>query len=226
MGYDPERIRPFAVSWHQICHYKMGSPQVAGLPLPGWFYRRHGWSWRATLMATTIHHKKDAPDPTKRNVRTIARLESAMLHHRSATARISDAVCHLAGSGTFIIIHILWFAAWVVVNVGAVPGIRPFDPFPFTFLTMVVSLEAIFLSIFVLISQNHMAHLADRRAHLDLQINMLAEQENTIMLRMLRRLCEKQGIRYDEDGDEGESLFAKTDLEALMKDLEQHLPEE
>jgi uncharacterized membrane protein len=165
-------------------------------------------------------------DPAKKNVRTIARLESAMLLHRSATARVSDAVSRMAGSGTFILLHVAWFTAWVLVNLGLVPGLEPFDPFPYTFLTMVVSLEAIFLSIFVLISQNHMAHLADRRAHLDLQINLLAEQENTIMLRMLRRLCEKQGIQHDADSDEGESLFAKTDLEALVKDLEEHLPDE
>ena len=177
-------------------------------------------------MAKTIHHEKNPPaDPARKNVRTIARLEEAMLHHRSATARVSDAVCRVAGSGTFIIVHLVWFAGWVLINSGKLP-IQPFDPFPFTFLTMVVSLEAIFLSIFVLISQNHMAHLADRRAHLDLQINLLAEQENTIMLRMLRRLCEKQGIRHERNADEGESLFAKTDLEALMKDLEQHLPDE
>jgi uncharacterized membrane protein len=71
-----------------------------------------------------------------------------------------------------------------------------------------------------------MAHLADRRAHLDLQINLLAEQENTLMLRMLRQLCEKQGIKHDKFADVGDSLFAKTDLEALMRDLEQHLPED
>jgi uncharacterized membrane protein len=177
-------------------------------------------------MPRTIRNKTPAVDPAKKNIRTIARLENAMLHHRSTAARVSDAVCRYAGSGLFILIHIAWFATWVLINVGAVKGITPFDPFPFTFLTMLVSLEAIFLSIFVLISQNHMAHLADRRAHLDLQINLLAEQENTIMLRMLRRLCEKHGIRHDDEDEEGESLFAKTDLEALMKDLEQHLPDD
>jgi uncharacterized membrane protein len=184
--------------------------------------------WTAAFMANnmTVHSRNESADPAKKNVRTIARLENAMLHHRSATARISDVVCRKAGSGTFILIHIAWFAAWILINLGAVPAIQPFDPYPFTFLTMVVSLEAIFLSVFVLISQNHMAHLADRRAHLDLQINLLAEQENTIMLRMLRRLCEKQGIRHDRDQDEEETLFAKTDLEALMKDLEEHLPDD
>jgi uncharacterized membrane protein len=184
------------------------------------------WSCNATTMARTIHHETPPADPARKNIRTMARLENAMLHHRSTTARVSDAVCRVAGSGTFILVHVVWFASWVLLNVGYLPAIKPFDPFPFTFLTMVVSLEAIFLSIFVLISQNHMAHLADRRAHLDLQINLLAEQENTIMLRMLRRLCEKQGIGHDADDDEGESLFAKTDLEALMKDLEEHLPDE
>jgi uncharacterized membrane protein len=177
-------------------------------------------------MTTSIQPEAPLPDSARTNVRTIARLEKAMLHHQSPTARVSNAICRGAGSGPFILVHVVWFSSWVLVNLGYVPAVAPFDPFPFTFLTMVVSLEAIFLSIFVLISQNHMAHMADRRAHLDLQINLLAEQENTIMLRMLRRLCEKQGIRHDKDGEDGESLFAKTDLEALMKDLEEHLPDE
>ena len=139
---------------------------------------------------------------------------------------VSDVIAGFAGSGAFILIHIGWFGIWLLLNVGMFPGIHPFDPYPFTFLTMIVSLEAIFLSIFVLISQNHMSHLADRRAHLDLQINLLAEQESTLILRMLRQLCEKQGIKHDKNTDIGDALFLKTDLEALMKDLEEHLPED
>jgi len=180
--------------------------------------------------ARTVRPKNPAPDstadPAKQNVRLIARLENAAAHHRSATAVVSDVIASFAGSGTFILIHVAWFGIWVVLNVGWFPGISPFDPYPFTFLTMIVSLEAIFLSIFVLISQNHMAHLADRRAHLDLQINLLAEQENTLILRMLRQLCEKQGIKHDKNTDIGDALFLKTDLEALMRDLEEHLPED
>ena len=91
---------------------------------------------------------------------------------------------------------------------------------------MVVSLEAIFLSIFVLISQNRMAHQADRRAHLDLQINLLAEQENTMMLRMLENLCEQQGIKTESLKEEVHSLFEKTDIHALMHELEKELPDE
>ena len=122
-----------------------------------------------------------------RNIRAIARLENEALHQRSLTGRISDGVTRFAGSSVFIVLHIIWFSLWIILNMGRVRGIHPFDPYPFTFLTMVVSLEAIFLSIFVLISQNRMAHQADRRAHLDLQINLLAEQENTLMLRMRRQ---------------------------------------
>jgi uncharacterized membrane protein len=74
-----------------------------------------------------------------------------------------------------------------------------FDPFPFTFLTLIVSLEAIFLSTFILISQNHETRLSERRNQLDLQINLLSEQENTKMLRILERIAKKVGARTDDD---------------------------
>jgi uncharacterized membrane protein len=170
--------------------------------------------------------KSHSASPAKKNVRTIADLEHSALHQRSLTARIGDAVCKAAGSGLFILAHLAWFSTWIVLNSGKVGSFEPFDPFPFTFLTFVVSLEAIFLSIFVLVSQNRMSHQADRRAHLDLQVNLLAEEENTMMLRMLRELCQKQGINPDKLGDDGKALLHKTDLQALMKDLEKHLPEE
>jgi uncharacterized membrane protein len=162
----------------------------------------------------------------KRNIRAIAHLESAALHERSLTDRISDRITRFAGSSIFILCHICWFTVWIMLNVGKRPSIQPFDPYPFTFLTMIVSLEAIFLSIFVLISQNRMTRQADRRAHLDLQINLLAEQENTMMLRMLQRLCEHQGIQPESFNEEVRSLFEKTDLHALMHELEEQLPDD
>jgi len=161
-----------------------------------------------------------------RNIRAIARLENEALHQRSLTGRISDGVTRFAGSSVFIVLHIIWFSLWIILNMGRVRGIHPFDPYPFTFLTMVVSLEAIFLSIFVLISQNRMARQADRRAHLDLQINLLAEQENTMMLRMLESLCEREGIKTESLKEEIHSLFTQTDVRALMHELEKELPDE
>ena len=160
-----------------------------------------------------------------KNVETIAFLEQTALHERSLTDRVSDEITRFAGSGVFIVLHVIWFSVWVLVNCGKIRIIEAFDPFPFTFLTMVVSLEAIFLSIFVLISQNGMTRQGDRRAHLDLQINLLAEQENTMMLRMLKKLCERQGIEPETLSDDVESLVKKTDLHKLMGELREKLPE-
>jgi uncharacterized membrane protein len=160
-----------------------------------------------------------------RNVHAIAELERASIHERRPADRVSDAIAHVAGSAGFVVLHAVLFAGWIAANVGLVPGVKPFDPYPFAFLTLVVSLEAIFLSIFVLISQNRMTHLADRRAHLDLQIDLLAEREVTVMLRMLRALCDKQGIRLDGLDRDVQALLEETDITALASDLEQELPE-
>src|SRR5688572_15025707 len=84
------------------------------------------------------------------NVQAIKRWERAILHGRSKAEQVSDWIACAAGSGSVLALHVLWFGAWVTVNAGAVAGIRPFDPFPFPFLTMTVSLEAIFLALFVL----------------------------------------------------------------------------
>ena len=94
-------------------------------------------------------------------------------------------------------VHLIWFGGWVLINV--LPSVRHFDPFPFTFLTLVVSLEAIFLSAFILISQNHETRLSERRNQLDLQTNLLTEQENTKMLKMLERMAQKIGANTEDD---------------------------
>lgn len=113
--------------------------------------------------------------------------------------RIADRITRLAGTLTFVIAHALLFAVWLSVNTGLLPGILPFDPYPFNMLTTVVSLEAIFLSAFLLISQNRMQDLAERRAELDLHVNLLAEREATEVLRKLTRVEAALGIAH-EDG--------------------------
>jgi len=119
---------------------------------------------------------------------------------------------------------VLWFAAWLIENLGLIPGVAPFDPYPFNFLTLIVSLEAIFLSTFVLMSQNRMSHLADKRAHLDLQINLLAEQETTIMLQMLQQICHHLGIEAATTTEEIQRLGKKTDIHTLVNELEKKVP--
>lgn len=134
---------------------------------------------------------------TQANVTAIAELEKAELSHRSLSDRISDSIARFCGGMAFVWVHVIGFGAWILAN--TLPGLKPFDPFPFTFLTLVVSLEAIFLSTFILISQNADKVLTERRNHLDLQINLLAEQENTKMLALLGRIAEKLEITVSDD---------------------------
>jgi uncharacterized membrane protein len=178
--------------------------------------------------ASTTRHRRPAtgsvPTHMERNVRAIAQLEHNAIEDRSPADRLSDGITRVAGSAGFVIAHAIAFAAWILVNVGLLPGIRPFDPFPFSLLTLVVSLEAIFLAIFVLMSQNRAARLADRRAHLDLQVDLLAERELTAMLHMLRALCAKEHVVLDGVGTDVNDLLEETDVSQLASDLDEKLP--
>jgi len=136
---------------------------------------------------------------TEQNVRAIVELERAAKLNRSFSQRVAHAVASFCGTMTFAWVHVVWFAVWIGVNVW--PGVKHVDPFPFIFLTLMVSLEAIFLSTFILISQNEETRLAERRNALDLQINLLTEQENTKMLQMLAAIGAKLDVRFDGDPD-------------------------
>ena len=152
---------------------------------------------RSKRTSSDYHTPHTVEEVTERNVHAILQLEQAARANRSNADRIADLIAKFCGSMTFVWVHVIWFAGWVLAN--SLPGLRPFDPFPFTFLTLVVSLEAIFLSTFILISQNHETRLSERRNQLDLQVNLLTEQENTKMLRMLERIAGKLGVRTDDD---------------------------
>ncbi|MDB5899070.1 MAG: hypothetical protein JWP22_2960 [Ramlibacter sp.] len=136
-------------------------------------------------------------DVTRENVRAMRGLENLAVARRTTADRIAEFVAQFCGSITFVWIHAGLFAAWVLWNV--LPGLPRFDPYPFTFLTLCVSLEAIFLSAFILISQNYDMRVSERRSELDLQINLLAEQENTKMLQMLERIARKVGVEEDDE---------------------------
>lgn len=135
---------------------------------------------------------------TERNVRAIVELEQAARANRTFSQRLAQAIAGFCGSMTFLWLHVAWFGGWVLFN--AWPGAPHFDPFPFTFLTLLVSLEAIFLSTFILISQNEETHITERRNALDLQINLLTEQENTKALELLTAIAHRLGIDADLDG--------------------------
>src|SRR4051812_25293120 len=132
---------------------------------------------------------------TEQNVRAIVELERAAKLNRSFSQRVAHAVASFCGTMTFAWVHVAWFTVWIGLNVW--PGIKHIDPFPFIFLTLMVSLEAIFLSTFILISQNEETRLAERRNALDLQINLLTEQENTKMLQMLAAIGRKLEVHFE-----------------------------
>ena len=155
---------------------------------------------------------------TRRNVETVSRLEEAAREQRTRTDRVAEVIADFCGSMTFVWVHVIWFGGWIFINL--LPGMKHLDPFPFTFLTLVVSLEAIFLSTFILISQNHDSRVSEKRNHLDLQINLLSEQENTQMLRMLEQIAAKVGADVAHD-PHTQVLGQATKPERLAEQIEQ-----
>ncbi len=149
----------------------------------------------------------------ERNIRTIIRLRLKAARERRLQDRIADAITSFSGRMVFAYVHIVWFGVWIVLNSGSL-GVRPFDPFPYGFLTMVVSLEAIFLSTFVLISQNRLSQEAEHRADLDMHIGLLTEHELTRGLQMLDAIQDKLGIENDKDSE-----LADLEMETRPEDV-------
>ena len=169
------------------------------------------------------HHKAAVPprsmdDLTGKNVAAMRRLEELADAERSFADKAAAFVATFCGSITFVWVHVVLFAAWLLFN--TLPGLPHFDPYPFTFLTLCVSLEAIFLSAFILISQNYEMRISDRRNQLDLQINLLAEQENTKMLQLLEAIAHKVGAGGEND-PEIRALEQATRPETLARQIEE-----
>jgi uncharacterized membrane protein len=181
---------------------------------------------KATKTGRNRHHDlaHGGDIPADRGIRDIARLERDAFLARSRLDRAAASITHWAASGLALVAHTAWFGLWIVLNSGLSP-ITPFDPYPFSLLTMIVSLEAIFLTLFVLITQNRMSHEADRRAELDLQVNLLAEKESTMVLRILHDISSHLGVETRASKDLKE-LLKETRIEELAKKLEKALPGE
>jgi len=151
----------------------------------------------------------------KRHRRVIRTFESKYNKNRRPAERIADAITSFCGSIQFLVLNSMWFVVWIVLNIGVIPQITPFDPFPFGLLTMIVSLEAIFLSIFVLISQNRQSKVDDLRAEIDMHVNMVAEEEITKTMQMVYGLYKGLKLNFQHDPE----------LEEMMKPLDRNLIE-
>ncbi len=145
----------------------------------------------------------------RRNIQALVEVRKELERKKGVQETIADTITGFTGSMTFVYLHASLFGGWLVVNMGLIPGVEPFDPFPFVMLAMIASVEAIFLSTFVLISQNRMQALVDKRADLDLQINLLAEHEITRLIELVDGISKHLGVSAPHDGR----------LEELKKDV-------
>lgn len=171
-------------------------------------------------MARDENQAKELRDLIARNVEVIQKIEQRSLQSRSRSERISDKIASFCGSMTFVWLHIIWFAVWLSINwLPLTPKSMQFDKPPFGTLTFIVSLEAIFLSTFILISENREQRMNEGRNELDLQINLIAEQETTKIIKMLAKIQEKLGIE-DEETD---ILADPVDAEELAEAVENQI---
>jgi uncharacterized membrane protein len=149
-------------------------------------------------MAENRHPHHHLHEKISRRRRLIRSFEKKALGHRTLPEKIADHVTVNTGSIVFLLLNMYFFLAWIVINLDFIPGLHPFDPYPYGMLTMVVSLEAIVLSIFVLISQNRAAKIDALRDELHLQVNLIAEEEITKVLEVLNDVRTKVGIKKED----------------------------
>lgn len=153
-----------------------------------------------------------------RNVHALAEIRDAYAGKRTLQERAADAITRFAGSMACIYLHLALFGTWLLINTRVLPIMEPFDPYPFVMLAMFASVEAIFLSTFVLISQNRQAELAEKRNDLHLQVTLLAEHEITRVLQLVDEIAVRVGVPREE----GNTEPLKQDIhpEAVMKRME------
>ena len=158
------------------------------------------------------HHQKTVCE----NIETIARLEQSLLDERTWDDKVIDAISAVFGHKTFAYLNALLFVLWIWWNVSFEK--LAIDPYPFQFLTLIVSLEAIFLSIFILITQNRQSAISERRAHIDLQLNLLDEQESTAQLKILLKISQHLGVDLD---DLPEEMTQPIDMDEMVGVLDE-----
>ncbi len=172
-----------------------------------------------------IPFKMDRPavnDLVQQNIDTIARIEQAANDSMSNADRVANTVSGFVGRMAFVWVQCAVLVLWFVINGSSVfPKSMQFDPFPHHILILTLAIEAILLSTFILISQNREQLIANKRNHLDLQINLLAEQEASQMLTMLQQIM--QHLKIDADHDEIDALRKAADPEQMADQIEESM---
>ena len=159
---------------------------------------------------------KSLSSALKRNIEALEERRRQEAATATRQERLAEAITSFTGSMQFVYLHLALYAAWILINLGVLPGLPKFDP-SFVILAMEASVEAIFLSTFVLISQNRTAAAADKRADLDLQINLLAEHELTKLTEVVTAIAARLDVRLDAEIDEVKKDVAP---EAVLDELD------
>lgn len=154
--------------------------------------------------------RQDITQIVHKNIRTLLEMERKFERQKTTQERMADTITRFAGSMKFVYLHAAFFGFWLVYNTG-IFGLPPFDPYPYVGLAMFASVEAIFLSTFILISQNRMNELAEKRSDLDLQISLLTEHELTQLIRIVDAMAGKLGI--------SSNLVTTNSVEELKQDV-------
>lgn len=155
--------------------------------------------------------------------------EAKEMKKRPFIIKMADQLTSFFGSIWFLTFNSLLFLLWIVINLGYIKGIAVFDPFPFFFLTTGVSLEAIMLTIVVLVSQQRQSQVGKIREELDMQVNLIAEKEITKALIILKKIAEKQGVKLDDDNELNEMVkgievgYIERKLEEQLTDKQQNI---
>lgn len=159
---------------------------------------------------------------TSRTHHRIRSLKAREDERRTISEKLADYLTSRFGTIWFLIVNVTIFVIWILINNKLFPNIKPFDPFPYHFLTFSVSLEAIILSTFVLISQNRAAKVNDLREEIDLQVDIIAEQELKKLTQLIIALIRKQGVKIEED-EVLKELLKETDTYTIERKLEKQV---
>ncbi len=171
------------------------------------------------------HLEDSLPSIISENIDAIIGAEQAANRRRSRSEAIYEFVAGSFGTLNFVAFQLIGVILWATINAGLMPPVRPFDPFPFPILNQIIALEAVLITAFVLMKQNRMSKLADRRAHLALQINLLTERETTKIIGILLEIGKRFDIHHKVLDEESRQLSEMLTIETLIEALHSKFPD-
>ena len=171
------------------------------------------------LVAAGMAEDHSLNSALRRNIEALRRRRAEEEARAALDERLASAITYFAGSMAFVWVHVALYGGWILANLGWLSGVSPWDP-SFVILAMIASVEAIFLSTFILITQNRMAAAADRRAELDVQVSLLAEAEITKLVELVSEMARRMDVPVDEH-EEIEEMKQRVAPEAVLDAIEE-----